>query len=201
MIKLLAATGNAGKLREFDRILSPLGIEVISPAMAGVAAQAEETGHTFAENAYIKAMEMFKKTGLPSVADDSGLCVDALDGAPGVYSARYGGAEAPYTVKNAALLEELREVPPEKRTARFHCAICCIWDKNTVLRAEETCEGVIGYEPSGSGGFGYDPIFYVGNVSFAALDGEEKDTISHRGKVLRKFAEILSRQMENKETI
>lgn len=124
------------------------------------------------------------------VADDSGLVVDALGGRPGVHSARYaGGHDVPYDVKINTLLKELENVPKEKRTARFVSAVCCAFPDGRVLEVEQTCEGYIGYEPKGKGGFGFDPIFYVGDKSFAELSGEEKDAVSHRGKSLRLFSE------------
>lgn len=124
------------------------------------------------------------------VADDSGLAVDALGGRPGVHSARYaGGHDVPYGVKINALLKELENVPEEKRTARFISAVCCVFPDGRVLEVEQSCEGRIGYEPRGRGGFGFDPIFYVGDKSFAELSGEEKDAVSHRGKALRLFGE------------
>lgn len=195
-MKLVAATGNAGKLREFKRILQPLGIEVLSPADCGVSPEVEETGATFMENASLKAREMHRRTGLPAFADDSGLCVDALGGRPGVYSARYRGEGAPYGDKIAALLHELECVPREKRSAHFACAVCCVLDEKNILRAEGACEGEIGDAPRGDGGFGYDPIFYVNGKSFAELEGEEKDRLSHRGKALRAFAALLEGYME-----
>lgn len=190
-MRLVAATGNPNKLREFRRILAPLGIEVLSPREMGAAADAEETGATFAENARIKARALFEQVGLPVVADDSGLCVDALGGRPGVLSARYQGEDATYGEKMAALLEEMKGVPREKRTARFVCAIHCILDENTALDCEGTCEGEIGFAPSGDGGFGYDPLFLADGVSFASLPGEKKDALSHRGRALRRLAGLL----------
>lgn len=191
-MKLIAATNNNGKLEEFRRILGPLGIQVLSPKEVGVESQAEENGDTFAENARIKAREIFEKTGLPTLADDSGLCVDALDGRPGVYSARYCGEDTPYDRKMAALLEELAEAPRERRTARFVCHISCILAQEEVLECEGSCEGWIGYAPAGSGGFGYDPLFFVGEESYAQLAPQEKDRLSHRGIALRQLYQKLS---------
>lgn len=152
----------------------------------------EETGTTFAENAFLKADAVHERTGLAAVADDSGLCVDALDGAPGVYSARYAGEETPYPEKISRLLGELEGVPEERRTARFVAHICYIGADGARIDAEGTCEGKIGWEPRGDGGFGYDPIFYVGDRSFAELSAEEKDAVSHRGKALRELARKLN---------
>jgi len=188
-MELVIATGNRHKLEEFQRILAPLGVGVSGPDPDCPALKVEETGGTFAENARIKAEAYFRATGKPAVADDSGLCVDALDGRPGAYSARYQGADTPYPQKLGALLEELRDVPEEKRTARFVCAICCVLDEKTVLTCRGECEGRIAYAPSGEGGFGYDPVFLWEGKSFAALIPAEKDASSHRGKALRAFAE------------
>lgn len=199
-MKLLAATGNKNKLLEFSRILSPLGIEILSPSDVGVSADVEETGVTFAENAMIKALALYESTGLPAVADDSGLCVDALGGRPGVYSARYLGG-APQSEKNRALLRELADVPEDKRTAYFVCSVCCVLDNNTIVTAEGHCCGKIAYEPGGSGGFGYDPIFLAGSRTFAELSDSEKDIISHRGIALRELAEKLRTILKEGELI
>lgn len=199
-MKLIAATGNKNKVEEFARILAPLGVEVISPADLGLALEVEETGDTFAENAYLKAKAFFDATGKPALADDSGLCVDALDGRPGVFSARYHGEGTSYTQKIAALVAELAglKLPEEGRTARFTCAICCVLDGETVVRAQESCEGRIGYEMRGEHGFGYDPIFYMGERSMAELDDAGKDAVSHRGRALRSFAQQLEAYMKNR---
>lgn len=191
MMQVVAATGNKGKLREFARIFAPLGIEPVAQLELCPGLSAEETGSTFAENAFLKADAAHARTGLAAVADDSGLCVDALDGAPGVYSARYAGEDTPYPEKIARLLGELSGVPDERRTARFVAHICYIGADGTRVDAEGVCEGTIGWEPRGDGGFGYDPIFYVGERSFAELSPEEKDAISHRGKALRELARKL----------
>lgn len=189
-MKLLVATGNKNKLLEFSRILSPLGIEIVSPGDVGVSADVEETGSTFTENARIKAQALYESTGLPTVADDSGLCVDALGGRPGVYSARYLDG-APQSEKNKALLKELENVPGVNRSACFVCSICCVIDNNTTITTDGRCQGNIAWEPGGSGGFGYDPIFLVGDKTFAELSDSAKDKISHRGMALREFAEKL----------
>lgn len=197
-MKLLVATGNRHKLQEFSRILSPLGIKTVSPADVGVELDVEETGTTFSENARIKAEALYKLTGLATVADDSGLCVDALDGRPGVYSARYMG-DAPHSEKIKGLLGELENVPDDKRTARFMCAICGVLGDSDIIEASGSCEGKIAYEPSGEGGFGYDPIFLCGDKSFAALSDAEKDAVSHRGKALEEFAAKVGIYLKNKE--
>ena len=193
MIKYIIASNNKKKAAELDRILNPLGISAVTAKSEGIdLGDVEETGETFAENAYIKAMSAFEKSGMPCVADDSGLMVDALDGEPGVYSARYAGENATDSDRIKKLLDNMKNVPAEKRTARFVCSVCCIIDKDTVITAEETCEGIIGFEPKGSSGFGYDPVFiYNGDKTFAQLASEEKDKVSHRGKALRSICKKL----------
>ncbi|MBP1559018.1 MAG: RdgB/HAM1 family non-canonical purine NTP pyrophosphatase [Oscillospiraceae bacterium] len=193
-MKLIVATNNAHKLVEFGRILAPLGIEVHSQKEYCPDLDVEETGTTFAANARLKAEAVYKATGLMAVADDSGLCVDALDGAPGVYSARYAGENATDAQKIEKLLDEMKDIPEEKRTARFVSAICCI-GPDLLLECEGVCEGTIGYECRGEGGFGYDPIFYVDGRSYSEMSGEEKDAISHRGRALRLFYEEMNRRM------
>lgn len=172
-------------------MLAPLGYEVITQKAAGADIEVEENGTTFEENAKLKAEAVYKITGLPTVADDSGLEVDALNNAPGVYSARYAGPDATDRDRYLKLLSELQDIPHEKRTARFVCALYYV-DENGVghsLRGE--CPGMIGYEPKGENGFGYDPVFMVGDQSFAELSSEEKDAISHRGRALELFAAML----------
>ena len=193
-MKFVIATGNEGKLREFKRILEPMGLQAVSVKQLGVAFDVEETGSTFAQNARLKAEAAMKLTGLPAIADDSGLCVDALGGAPGVYSARYSGEGD--EENNRKLLRELEQVPAEQRTGRYVCAICCVFPDGRELTAEGTCDGVIGTAPSGDHGFGYDPLFYVEGRSFGQYEDEEKDAISHRGKALRQFAQALRRLQE-----
>lgn len=195
-MKLVLATNNEGKVREFARILEPLGIEVMTQKQAGVHVSPEENGTTFAENARIKAMAVYEATGLPTVADDSGLCIDAMNGEPGVYSARYYGEDTPYEEKKRRIIESLNGVAEEKRTARFVAHITCVLSKDEILDCEGVCEGTIGHKPAGDGGFGYDPIFYVGDKSFAELDGEAKDKVSHRGKALEKLYQKLKERNE-----
>ena len=142
-------------------------------------------------------MAVYQATGLPTIADDSGLCIDALDGQPGVYSARYYGEDTPYTEKNRYILSQLEGLPQEKRTARFVAHITCVLSPEQILDCEGVCEGTIGLAPAGEGGFGYDPIFYVGDKSFAQLDGEAKDAVSHRGKALAKLYEQFKKLQEN----
>ncbi len=194
-MQLIVATNNPGKLREFRRILEPLGIQVLSQKEAGVQVDPEENGETFAQNAYIKAKAVYDIAGLPCVADDSGLCIDALDGRPGVLSARYYGHDTPYSEKMQHLLDEMKDVADPQRTARFVSHITCILDEDTVLECEGTCEGMIGHQPAGENGFGYDPLFYVDGRSYGELSAEEKDRISHRGKALRLLYDKLKEQL------
>lgn len=196
-MKFIMATNNAHKVIELSRILSPLGIDVVSAKEAGVILDdVEETGTTFAENAFLKANAAYKKTGMPVVADDSGICVDALGGRPGIYSARYAGEGATDSEKNAKLLEELCNVDDENRTAHFTCDICCILEDGTRIDVEGICNGKIAFEPHGNGGFGYDPIFMCGNRCYAELSAEEKDAISHRGIALRKLKSELEKRLK-----
>lgn len=197
-MKLIAATNNAHKVVEFKRILEPLGFTVLSQKEAGIHVEAEETGTTFEENAYLKAKAVYDASGLPTVADDSGIVVDALDGAPGVYSARYGGPGLNDVDRYEKLLHEMEGVPDAKRTARFVCAISLVLSPDKVFSFTGVCEGKIGHGPRGENGFGYDPIFMVGEKSTAELSPEEKDKISHRGQALRKMEQMLS-TMQNGE--
>ena len=198
MIEFVIATNNKKKLTEIQRILAPLGIVPVTAADKGIdLGDVEENGSAFSENAYIKAKAAFDKCGLPVIADDSGLCVDALGGRPGIYSARYGGHDSPYSVKINMLLDELRDVPAAERTAHFSCAVCCILKTGEVIAVEGRCNGEIAFEPSGEGGFGYDPIFTVSGRSFASLTSEEKDRLSHRGNALRMLYEELHARKED----
>ena len=200
-MELIVATHNKGKLREFGRILEPLGIRVRSEEEVCPGLEVEETGATFAQNAYLKAKALYDATGLATVADDSGLCVDALGGAPGVYSARYAGENATDAQRVEKLLGELKDVPDGQRTARFVCAIAAVLPSGTenekALKRELVVrgivEGYIGWEERGTNGFGYDPIFYVDEYgcSTAELDSETKNRISHRGNALRLCEERL----------
>lgn len=195
----LIATHNEKKRDELSRILKPLGIEaVIASDIGKEISEPEENGETFRDNARIKAISGCKETGLPCIADDSGLCVDALDGRPGVHSARYaGGHDTPYSHKIAVLLDEMQIVPDDKRTARFVSSVCCVLPDGRELCVEGKCEGKIGYAPKGANGFGFDPIFYVGERSFAELSDGEKDKISHRGNSLRLLGEKLPDFLRN----
>ena len=159
--KMIFATGNEGKMREVRMILGDLGAEILSLKEAGIQAEAEENGTTFEENAVIKAKEIMEKTGALVLADDSGLEVDALNGEPGIYSARYMGHETSYHIKNKNLIERLEGKTGEERSARFVCAIAACFPDGRVLTTRGTMEGQIGYEEKGENGFGYDPIFYL----------------------------------------
>ena len=194
MKELIIATNNRHKVVEIERILSPLGFTAVTAGERGIdLGDVKEDGETFAENAYIKAKHAFELCHSPVIADDSGLCVDALGGRPGVYSARYGGEALGFDGKIAMLLGEMKDVPGEKRSAHFTCAVCCILDENTVIEVEGRCEGKIALAPDGEGGFGYDPVFTVDGRSFASLSAEEKDRCSHRGSALRLLREELLR--------
>lgn len=197
-MKFIIATNNPKKLIELERILKPLGIDAVSAKEAGVVLDdVEETGTTFAENAFLKADAAYKKTGMPSVADDSGLSVDALNGRPGVYSARYAGENATDKDRYTKLLGEMKDIPEDERTAHFTSAICCILSDGSKIEVEGRCNGRIAFEPSGDGGFGYDPVFLYGERSYAQLTAEEKDKVSHRGKSLRKLQEELQKHFNN----
>ena len=194
-MKYIIATHNMKKRNELARILEPLGVEVLTAEQAGVElTDVEETGTTFEENARLKSESGCKESGMPCIGDDSGLVVDALDGAPGVYSARYAGDHGNDPANIALLLENMKDVPDEKRTARFMCTVCCSYPDGSEIVVSGTCEGKIGYEPKGNGGFGYDPVFMVGDKSFAELTAEEKDKISHRGNALKALAEALAKR-------
>ena len=188
MKKIVLASNNKGKVREFGEMLSTLNMEVVPQATFNIE-DADETGLTFVENAIIKARHASAIAGLPAIADDSGLEVDFLKGAPGIYSARYSGEGATDEKNLLKLLEALKDVPEEKRTARFQCVLVYMQHENdpTPLICQGTWEGVILTEPQGENGFGYDPIFYVPthNCSSAQLNAEEKNKLSHRGQALK----------------
>lgn len=189
--KFVLATHNPGKLAEMRAILSTLGVEAVSPAEAGVEVDVEETGTTFAENAMLKAKAVCAAAGLPAIADDSGLCVDALNGGPGVYSARYGGEGLDDRGRRMLLLRSMRG--QTTRAAHFTCAVACAFPNGDTLTAEGRCDGAIAFAPLGEGGFGYDPVFLIPEKgkTFGQLSPEEKSAISHRGKALAAFAEKL----------
>lgn len=191
-MEFVIATQNKGKLAEMRRMLEPLGHTVISAREAGFTQEVEETGTTFAENALLKAKAVFQQVNKPVIADDSGLMVDALNGAPGVYSARYAGPDATDRQRWEKLLEELKGLPREKRGAQFCCAVVLMLPGQEPLTFTGKCPGYIGPQPLGEDGFGYDPVFYLNDVtSFATLSGEEKDKISHRGKAMAQLEAYL----------
>ena len=202
----ILATNNMKKLAEMQRILAPLGINVVTAKMLGITLpEVVEDGDTFEANAKIKAESACKITGLPAIADDSRLCVDYLDGYPGIYSARFAnieihGGECVDNERNAddednnnLLLKKLEGVEKEKRTAYYVCAICCIFPDGKEITVRGECHGHIGFERDGNAGFGYDPLFIINGKSFGKYEGEEKDKISHRGKALRLLAKELEK--------
>ena len=189
----ILASNNENKLAELRRILLPLGLNVISAkeATAGEL-EVEEAGETFEENARLKAVAFMEETGLAAIGDDSGLVVDALDGAPGIYSARYAGEGASNDARITKLLANLQGVPEEKRTAKFVSAICCVFPDGREVTVRGECHGRIGFAPVGENGFGYDPVFILeSGKTFAQLTSAEKDKISHRGNALRKLRAAL----------
>lgn len=193
-MKILLATHNMKKREELQRILSPLGIEVLLADDIGCELRdVEETGATFEENAMLKAVSGCEDSGLPCIGDDSGLCVDALDGAPGVFTARYAGGHGDDDANMNKLLKNLENVPDGKRTARFVCTACCAFPDGRKITVRGECEGAILRERHGSGGFGYDPIFTADGLNFGEITAEEKDKMSHRGKALR----LLAAELEN----
>jgi XTP/dITP diphosphohydrolase len=196
--KLVAATKNKGKLKEIAELLADLPCEVVSMAQLGIEDDIEETGATFEENALIKAKSIWNKTGETVMADDSGLEVDFLDGAPGVYSARYAGEGASDEDRNRKLLDALDGVPADKRTARFVCVIAVVFADGSTRTVRGVCEGYIATEPVGNNGFGYDPLFYVPEIgmTIAQMGAELKNSISHRGNALRKMMEELEHQWQ-----
>ncbi len=183
-MKLIIASSNKGKLKEFSALLSPLGYEVYSAKEAGIDIEVEETGKTFAENSALKARAIYDICKECVLADDSGLCVDALGGAPGVYSARYGGLESEKE-RTALLLENMKDVPEDKRTAHFVCTIHFIYADGREIAVEGRVDGKIAFEPTGENGFGYDPVFLYNGVSFASVSQEEKNQVSHRANALK----------------
>ncbi|HBQ64076.1 MAG TPA: non-canonical purine NTP pyrophosphatase, RdgB/HAM1 family, partial [Clostridiales bacterium] len=202
--RIVVATGNDGKMREFARILQPLGLIICKASEMGIDWMPEETGNTFEDNAILKATQIHQafppeiRLGSIVLADDSGLEVDALDGAPGVFSARYGGPGFSDLDRCTRLLQDLAEVPEPQRTARFRCVIAALMTDGSVILARGSCPGSIGRAPEGEGGFGYDPIFLpegFGGRTMAQLAPGEKDDISHRGQALKELLRVLTGEM------
>ena len=197
-MKFIIASKNKKKIAELERILNPLGITAVTENELNISIpEVEETGTTFAENAFLKANSACKASGLPAIADDSGLCVDALNGEPGVYSARYSGEDATDKKNNDLLIKNLENVSENDRTAKFCCAISVVFPNGDKVEWCGECKGKIGFEPMGDGGFGYDPYFYVDGKSFASLSAEEKDKISHRGNALRQLKVKLKEYLDD----
>lgn len=199
-MKLIIATNNQGKVREIKQMLEPLGYEPVSLKDAGIEVNVVEDGDTFEENAHLKAKAVYDICHCPVIADDSGLEVDFLDGAPGIYSARYAGENATDEQRIQKILDELDGVDTSMRAARFVCAMYAILDDDTEYSVRGTLEGFIGTEPLGENGFGYDPIFMVDeDTSVAMLPAEEKNRISHRANALKQLTEILSENTQKEE--
>ena len=190
-MKIILASNNKKKIDELKKILQPLGCEIITQREAGFDFEAEETGTTFEENSAIKAQALHKLCNMTVIADDSGLEVDALNGAPGVYSARYGGEGLSDKQRYEKLLSELIDIPNKKRTARFVSVITFISKSGEINSFRGECEGVISHVPQGENGFGYDPIFLHEGRSFAEIPQQEKNKISHRAKALEKLAHFI----------
>ena len=186
-MKFVLASQNKHKLTEMQSILSAHGVEGVLQSDLGLHVDVEETGETFAENAMLKAQAVMKASGLPAIADDSGVCVDALNGAPGVYSARYGGPELDDAGRYRLLLSNMQGA--RTRAAHFTSAIACVFPNGDTLEAQGICPGTIAFAPQGDGGFGYDPVFFLPELrkTYAQLTPEEKAAVSHRGKALEIF--------------
>jgi XTP/dITP diphosphohydrolase len=210
MPRLLLATTNQGKIREFRELLAGCGWELVTPAEVDVALEVEETGATYSDNARLKALAFARASGLTSLADDSGLEVDALGGAPGLHSARFAGPDTSHADKIDVLLDQLRDVPEERRTARFRAVIVIATPEGQTNESEGVCEGRIGHTPRGAGGFGYDPIFVVCESSqgcrdtctrtMAELPAAEKNVISHRARAALAAREVLRRMAGARQT-
>ena len=197
--KFVIATANKNKVKELNRMLEPLGLSAVTPKDMNIDMdEVVEDGDTFKENSMKKAKFAYDKCKLPVIADDSGLCVDALNGDPGIYSARYAGENATDQDKCIKVLKNLEGVPYEERTATFHCGITCILNDEDIIYVEGLCKGVISFELEGTNGFGYDPIFIPdepGNETMATLGGEHKDKVGHRGKALRLLQSELKKRI------
>ena len=191
--RMIFATTNEGKMKEIRMIMADLGMEILSLKDLGIKVDIEENGTTFEENAIIKAKAICEMTGEMVLADDSGLEVDYMNKAPGVYSARYLGEDTPYSVKNQTIIDNLKDAKDEERSARFVCAIAAAFPDGKVITTRATVEGYIGYEEKGTNGFGYDPLLYVPEYKMTTgeMDPELKNKISHRGKALEMMKEKL----------
>ena len=193
-MRVVLASQNCHKLEEIQNILSRFDMELVLQSELGVRVDVEETGSSFEENSVLKAKAVMEATGLPAIADDSGLCVDALEGAPGIYSARYG---APDCVSDRDrleyLLNNLRTIRSEERTARFLCVITLAYPDGRMLTARGSCEGLFTLEPRGTEGFGYDPVFYIPSqgCTFAQMGQQQKNAISHRANALKRLCQML----------
>lgn len=196
--RIIFATGNEGKMREIRLLLADLGLPVLSMKEAGAFPEIVEDGKTFGENAEIKARAVWNCTGEIVLADDSGLVVDYLGGEPGVYSARYMGEDTSYEIKNQRIIERLKDAKGQERSARFVCNIAAVLPDGRVLHREEEMEGLIAGQPSGAGGFGYDPILYLPEfgMTSAEITMEQKNRISHRGKALEAMKQALREVLE-----
>lgn len=194
---IILATNNKSKVKEISEMMSGSDITFESLADAGINVEVEETGTTFEENALLKAREICKLSGKPTISDDSGLEIDALDGAPGIYSSRFMGEDTSYDIKNNALIEKLENVVDPDRTARFRCCMALVLPDGREFVTEGTMEGIIAREPKGINGFGYDPILFIPeyNRTSAELSSEEKNNISHRGEALRKMIEVIKKEL------
>ena len=197
-MRLIIATGNEDKVREIDEILEGTGFEAISMKQAGFNPDIVEDGTTFEENAIIKAKAICEMTGEIALADDSGLEVDYLDGAPGVYSSRFLGEDTPYEIKNDYIIEKLKDAKGKERSARFACAMAMVFPDGDVETCYGTIEGLIGYEQKGTNGFGYDPIVYVPEYEMTTgeMTPQLKNSISHRGKALEQMKEVMKRRFK-----
>ena len=197
MKRIIIATSNEGKMKEFRRLLAHKDVEILSMHEAGIDIDIDENGTTFEENAAIKAKAVCDVAHTLCLSDDSGLVIDYLNGEPGIYSARYLGHDTPYEEKNRIIIDRLKGVPEEKRTARFVCAVAAAFPDGRVITVKDTMEGRIAEEPAGCGGFGYDPIFFVPALkkTFAELSPAEKNAISHRGNALTAFREKLEQYL------
>ena len=196
--KLLLATNNTGKVKEFRNLLAGIPFELVTPAEIGIVMDVDETGATYRENARLKACTLAAQSGLLTLADDSGIEIDALNGAPGVMSARYAGENASDAERVNFLLSKLKDVPQEKRTARFYCVIAIAHPDGKVEYCDGECKGTIAFEPSGASGFGYDPVFYLPEFgkAMAELTAEIKNQISHRARAAQKAKMLLLKMVK-----